>query len=236
MIPVEYPLANISKVELETDSETYELTDVASEADITAYLSEGTENVLRVKNAIKAQNRTEDIALGYDIRLVAVTFIPKVLELVDGGTWTEGEQKYVAPVVGRAVERTPFTLNVYTEEKDGDGETKSIVKFVYKNCKGHPINYSLRDGEFFAPEFTIKSRSKVDESPAEVYFLDLNENPVSKVYVAYEEQDSVKNISPVTVIYGDGAFEVPLNVYEFTFEDDTTSYTAKLYKGTWTIV
>src|SRR5690554_2350067 len=84
----EFPLANIVRVEIETEEETpaqYRLTDVASEAEITAYVSEGEEKELRVKNVIKAQNKTEDIVMGYDIKLVSATMVPEILALVDGG-------------------------------------------------------------------------------------------------------------------------------------------------------
>ncbi len=81
-------LANIARVEIVTEEDvprTFVLTDVASDADVTAYLSEGEEKILRIKNTIKAQNKTEDIVLGYDIKLAAATFIPEILAIVDGG-------------------------------------------------------------------------------------------------------------------------------------------------------
>lgn len=171
----EFPLANIVRVEIETEEDNpkqYKLTDVASEAEVTAFVSEGEEQELRVKNVIKAQNKTEDIVKGYDIRLVNATMVPEVLALIDGGTWDDTEKKYSAPVVGSPVNRTPFTMHIYTEEKDVDGDTLSYVKFSYKHCKGTPVNYSLQDGQFFAPELTAKSRPKMGESPVEFEILD----------------------------------------------------------------
>lgn len=173
--PIEFALANIARVEIVTEEDiprTFVLNDVASNADVTAYLSEGEEQILRVKNTIKAQNKTEDIVLGYDINLAAATFIPEILAIVDGGEWDPEAKKYTAPVVGQPVERVPFRTNIYTEEKDGDGSTISYVKFSYKNCTGKPVNYSLQDGEFYAPEFPIRSRSKLGESPVEVEILE----------------------------------------------------------------
>lgn len=173
--PVEFPLANIARVEIITEEDTpeqYRLTDVASEAEVTAHVSEGEEQELRVKNVIKAQNKTEDIVMGYDIRLISATMVPEVLALVDGGTWDSEEKKYSAPVIGSPVERTLFTMNIYTEEKDADGSTKSYVKFVYKHCKGKPTNYSLQDGEFFVPELTAESRPAMGESPVEFEILE----------------------------------------------------------------
>ena len=171
----EFPLANIVRVEIETEEETpkmYRLTDVASEAEITAFISEGEEQELRVKNTIKAQNKTEDIVKGYDIRLVSATMVPEILALIDGGTWDATAKKYSAPVVGSPVNRTPFTMHIYTEEKDVDGGTLSYVKFSYKHCKGTPVNYSLVDGQFFAPELVAESRPKMGESPVEFEILD----------------------------------------------------------------
>lgn len=171
----EYALANIARVDITTEEDipqTYSLTEVASEAEVTAFISEGTEQELRVKNTIKAQNKTENIVKGYDIRLVSATMVPEVLALVDGGTWDETTKKYTAPVVGTPVTRTKFTMDIYTEEKDADGSTVSYVKFTYKHCAGEPTNYSLQDGEFFVPELTAKSRPKMGESPVEFEILD----------------------------------------------------------------
>lgn len=173
--PVEFPLANIARVEIETEEEVpkqYRLTDVASEAEVTAFVSSGQEQELRVKNTIKAQNKTEDIVKGYDVKLVSATMVPEILALVDGGTWDAVGKKYTAPIVGTPVNRTPFTMHIYTEEKDVNGETKSYVKFSYKHCKGTPVNYSLVDGQFYAPELTAKSRPKMGESPVEFIILD----------------------------------------------------------------
>lgn len=177
----EFAIANIARVEIVTEEEvpkTYILTDVASDAEATAYLSQGEEKSLRIKNTIKAQNKTEDIVMGYDLKLISATMIAEILALVDGGKLTydeEDEDKvvaYNAPVLGEAVERTRFTTNIYTEEKDADGSTISYVRFGYKNCKGTPVNYILKDGEFFVPELNIKSRGKLGESPVKLGFLD----------------------------------------------------------------
>ena len=177
----EFPLANIVRVEIETEEDTskmYRLTDVASEATVEAYVSEGEEQELRVKNVIKAQNKTEDIVKGYDITLTSATMVAEILSLVDGGTVVYDDtdptkiKRYDAPVVGEPVKRTPFTAKIYTAEKDVDGSDVSYVCFNYKHCTGTPVNYSLVDGEFFAPELTFKSRPKMGESPVSIEFLD----------------------------------------------------------------
>lgn len=173
--PLEFPLANIARVEIvteETEPKEYRLTDVATDADVIAYVSQGEEKELRVKNVIKAQNKTEDIVMGYDIKLISATMIPEILALVDGGTWDPLTKEYAAPVIGVPVVRKSFTMNIYTEEKDADGSTISYVKFTYKNCKGKPVNYSLKDGEFFVPEMNATSRPKVGQSPVNFIILD----------------------------------------------------------------
>lgn len=173
--PMEFPLANIARVEIitdETEPKEYRLTDVATDAESTAYISQGNENELRVKNTIKAQNRTEDIVMGYDTRLIAATMVPEIFALVDGGTWDATTKKYEAPPIGTVVNRTPFHMNIYTEEKDADGSTISYVKFTYKNCKGTPVNFIFKDGEFFVPEFTVKSRPKMGEKPVTFEILE----------------------------------------------------------------
>lgn len=177
----EFPIANIVRVEMvteETEPKTYRLTDVSTEAEATAYVSEGEEKPLRVKNTIKAQNNTEDIVMGYDLKFVNATMVAETLALIDGGTLRFDETEdtkvvgYDGPPAGSPVERQLFTTYVYTEEKDVDGSTKSYVKFGYKHCKGTPINYTLTDGEFFAPELTAKSRPKKGESPVSIDFID----------------------------------------------------------------
>lgn len=171
---LEFALANIARVDIETEEttpKTYTLIDMAREAEITAYVSEGEEKPLRVKNTIKAQNSTEDIVMGYDITLVSVTMQPEVLALIDGGTWEDLEQKYTAPVVGSPVSRTPFALKVYTEDKDADGENKGYLCFSFLHCKGRPVNYRLQDGEFFSEELRAKSRPKIGESPVTMEYL-----------------------------------------------------------------
>lgn len=174
----EMVMANIVRTEIEEEKaeggKTYVFT-TASEAGITPYLSEGEEKIHRVKNQILGMNNTEDIVLGYDIKLVNNTFTPELLSVVDGGTVTYDEdekfQKYEAPEAGTVVNREKVTINVYTEEKDCDGETTSYLKFTFKHAKGTPVEYSIKDGEFFVPEMTLKARAKRGEKPVVVEVL-----------------------------------------------------------------
>ncbi|GIM29825.1 hypothetical protein CPJCM30710_24910 [Clostridium polyendosporum] len=170
-----HALVNIKRVEIITDEATPQtLTwDTASEAGYEPIVSEGEEKVLRTKNTIHAIDKTEDIQYGSDITLTDNKFAPEVLAIIDGGTLKKDAEQniigYTPPVSGQAVNRKTFTLNIYTEEKEGD-EIVGYFKFSYPNCKGKPANFTFKDGEFTTPEFTISSRPKNGEAP---YDLDI---------------------------------------------------------------
>ena len=166
---MEIPLANVARVEIVTQEETARsfVVGTGSEVTLEAFVSEGEEKELRKGNRLIAQLKTEDIVKGYDIRLKDLVMTPEVFALVDGGVsgGAAGAASYVGPVMGAVVERVPFTLTVYTEEKDGDGETVSYMKLSCRHCKGTPATIAIRDGEFCAPEYVIKSRPKRGEAP-----------------------------------------------------------------------
>ncbi len=172
-------LVNIVRAEVIEDGvggKTYAF-DTASESNIEPFISDGEETILRVKNKIKAINRTEDIVAGYDITFSDNVLIPEVMALVDGGTVTfdtatpPKATKYEGPAAGQVVTRKTFTINIYTEEKDVDGATVKYAKLSFNNCKGTPVSFSLKDGEFFVPEFKVKSRPKNGEKPITIEFL-----------------------------------------------------------------
>lgn len=171
-------VANIVRAEIIEEKEggnTYVFT-TSSEAGITPYMSEGEEKIHRVKNQILGSLRTEDIVLGYDIRLVNNTFCPELLAIVDGGTVTYDEdgttfKSYEAPAAGEVVDREKVTVNIYSEEVDCDGDTVSYFKFTFLHAKGKPVEYSIQDGEFYIPEMTLKSRAKKGEKPVKVEVL-----------------------------------------------------------------
>lgn len=173
-----HPLVNVERCEIITDEETPRtLTfNSASEASYSAVLSEGDETVLRAKNEIFAINKTEDIQYGSDIELTDSKFLPEVLAIVDGGELvTDGSGNvtgYKAPIAGQVVDRTKFIFNVYTAEKDIDGNIAGYFKFSFPNSKGSPAEFDFKDGEFLAPKYTIHSRAASGQSPYEVEMLD----------------------------------------------------------------
>lgn len=172
----EQALANIVRCEIETYDEipsVYRFT-TASEGSYSAVLSEGQENILRVKNELLALNKTEDIQYGSDINLTQVTFVPELLAIVDGGkVIKEGENivRYEAPVAGSVVNRTRFKLKLYVDQKDISGETLQYVCFTFDSCKGKPASFSFKDGEFISPQYTIMSRIAKGDSPYTIDYM-----------------------------------------------------------------
>ncbi len=79
---------------------------------------------------------------------------------------------YNPPSVGAVVNRTKFTTKIYTEEKDGDGETLGYQCFAFEGCKGKPVSFTFKDGEFMAPAYTISSRVKKGIAPYNLAFLE----------------------------------------------------------------
>lgn len=172
------PIVNIKRVEIvteETTPKTYTW-DTASECEQSPDISEGQENLLRTKNTIHAIDRTEDITYGTTITFKDNLFQPEVIEVIDGGTLLKDVDSnitgYEPPIIGVPVNRKKFTLNIYSEEKDADGEPIGYVKFSYPHCKGKPIKVSLKDGEFYLPEYTCVSRPKKGEKPFGLEFLE----------------------------------------------------------------
>ncbi|WP_416044639.1 hypothetical protein ACMXKO_11065 [Clostridium tyrobutyricum] len=165
------PIANIALAEIinEITGEAF-IFDTAEKADAKPDLSKGKEDILRVKNRVLAMNRTDDICIGYNIKLTDNTFSPKIMALVDGGTSTP--TGYEGAEVGKAVNKTPYTLNLYSEEKDYDSSTLRYVKFSFKHNKGTPVEFQFEDGKFYVPEFESTSRPKKGEKPVYITFVD----------------------------------------------------------------
>lgn len=174
------PIANIARADITTEEETpvsYSFK-TASDANVEPDVSEGEENILRVKNTILATNKTEDIVIGYAVTVTDNVFNPELFALIDGGTIEFDETEtdkfvsYDAPVSGQPVTKKLFTVDFYSEHKDASGETLGYMKFTFKHCKGKPVKYSIVDGEFQVPEMQFVSRPANGESPARYEYLE----------------------------------------------------------------
>ena len=169
-------IANIERVDIITEETTPRVFsfDTASDASAEAQISSGAENELRVKNQILAQNITEDIVKGYNVTFTDSTFAPEVFALIDGGTSTvsgDDFKSYTAPTAGEVVARVKSKMAVYASEKDYDGNSLSYVAFVFPHAKGSPASVTLKDGEFYSPSYTMKSRPSKGQSPLSMVSL-----------------------------------------------------------------
>ena len=163
-------IANIERVDIITEETTPRVFsfDTASDASAEAQISSGAENELRVKNQILAQNITEDIVKGYNVTFTDSTFAPEVFALIDGGTSTvsgDDFKSYTAPTAGEVVARVKSKMAVYASEKDYDGNSLAYIAFVFPHAKGSPASVTLKDGEFYSPSYTMKSRPSKGQSP-----------------------------------------------------------------------
>ncbi|BCZ46939.1 hypothetical protein psyc5s11_30060 [Clostridium gelidum] len=149
-------LVNVVKclVTNEKTKEVFDIGDTASDIDVEPILSAGKRDILRVKNKILGINETEDIVIGYKLKLKDNTFNIDVIALVDGGTISGSH--YISIPAGQVVEKDLFTLTVYTEEKDYSRTTGYTV-FTWKHCKGKVPKYKIKDGDFIVPEFEAES-------------------------------------------------------------------------------
>ena len=171
---VQIPLANVARVELvteETTPKTY-VVDTANEMKLEAFVSEGEEKELRKLNRLLAQLKTEDLTKGYDLTMKDMVMSPPVFALVDGGrtlTVFAGEFQ-----ITRRLSVAVLLLGI-----DVDRERRSVhhlahlrTRVSFKHCKGTPADIEIKDGDFFAPEYKLKSRPKIGESPIAITPLD----------------------------------------------------------------
>ena len=170
MATMQMAIANIERVDIITEETTPRVFsfDTASDASAEAQISSGAENELRVKNQILAQNITEDIVKGYNVTFTDSTFAPEVFALIDGGTSTvsgDDFKSYTAPTAGEVVTRVKSKMAVYASEKDYDGNSLAYIAFVFPHAKGSPASVTLKDGEFYSPSYTMKSRPSKGQSP-----------------------------------------------------------------------
>ena len=195
---VQIPLANVARVELvteETTPKTY-VVDTANEMKLEAFVSEGEEKELRKLNRLLAQLKTEDLTKGYDLTMKDMVMSPPVFALVDGGVSTTGAEGkfegYTGPKMGEVVNRTPFTVNIYTEEKDGDGETTGYLKFTCKHCKGTPADIEIKENSAAA----FFTRLFVSLHPVNffnrIYYRKIPRDVRKRIVAFFDEQEKEK--------------------------------------------
>ena len=144
----------------------------ADEISCEPVIEEGETKNLTIKNKLIASKQVPDMVLGHDIVCKDNVFTPSLLADIQGGTVAKSGSftKYTAPNVGALPNTKSFDFIVYVEVVGGDGATGEYLKYTFPNCKGSFISPNFKDGEYYANEYTIKSRPALNTS---LYTVDL---------------------------------------------------------------
>ena len=144
----------------------------ADEISCEPVIEEGETKNLTIKNKLIASKQVPDMVLGHDITCKDNVFTPALLADVQGGTVASSGSftKYTAPNVGAMPNTKTFDFIVYVEVVGDDGPTGDYLKYTFPNCKGSFISPNFKDGEYYANEYTIKSRPALNTS---LYTVDL---------------------------------------------------------------
>lgn len=162
----------VAAVVVKTASKAY-LIKTSNDVQIKPTVDNGENKPLRKGNTIFARYKTGDLIMGYDIELTQVLIHPEVLAIVDGGAVvnnTEGAfQSYSGPVIGQETKRTAFTLEVYAPNLDTSGNALNYLKVTFTGCEGKsPVEWALKDGEFFTPKYVLVNAPAFGEAPMKV--------------------------------------------------------------------
>lgn len=133
----------------------------AESAEMEPVLSEGEEEVARTDDRILAIVATPDLLYGYDLTLTDNTFDPSVAALIEGGVVETDENGnvtgYRSPFINEGSSNMkPFRAHIYVANYEGDS-IKNYVVITLNKCSGSAPSVNAAK-EFYAPEYTIKSR------------------------------------------------------------------------------
>lgn len=173
---VETALIGVALVVLtDEDNRKYSFT-TATEVTFQTRIKEGEKIPLVIKNVLKAQKNYKDVILGIDIKFKDNMFLPEVVELLQGGVAqmkAEGQfERYAPPAAGVEYESKRFTVDVYSEHIDTSSQILGYAKFSFPNGQGKPIEMASKDGEFFAPEYTVITAPLKGQPPYTIEYVD----------------------------------------------------------------
>ena len=177
----QFALCDVVMTQIKVSGGTTHSFATADEIACEPVIEEGEAKNLTIKNKLIASKQVPDMVLGHDITCKDNVFTPALLADVQGGTVASSGSftKYTAPSVGAMPNTKTFDFIVYVEVVGDDGPTGDYLKYTFPNCKGSFISPNFKDGEYYANEYTIKSRPALNTS---LYTVDLvNELPVGVV-------------------------------------------------------
>lgn len=173
----QFALCDVVMTQIKVSGGTTHSFATADEISCEPVIEEGETKNLTIKNKLIASKQVPDMVLGHDITCKDNVFTPALLADVQGGTVASSGSftKYTAPNVGAMPSTKTFDFIVYVEVVGDDGPTGDYLKYTFPNCKGSFISPNFKDGEYYANEYTIKSRPALNTS---LYTVDLvNELP-----------------------------------------------------------
>ena len=166
----------------------------ADERSCEPVIEEGEQKTLKIKSKLVASKQEPDVILGHDITCKDNVFTPVLLADIQGGEVVEGENftKYTAPNVGALPNTKSFDFICYVEVVGDDGPTGDYLKYTFSNCKGSFISPNFKDGEYYANEYTIKSRPALNTSLYTVELVD--ELPVGVAMFKHPAIEALENL------------------------------------------
>ena len=168
----QFALCDVVMTQIKVSGGTTHSFATADEISCEPVIEEGETKNLTIKNKLIASKQVPDMVLGHDINCKDNVFTPALLADVQGGTVARSGSftKYTAPNVGAMPNTKTFDFIVYVEVVGDDGPTGDYLKYTFPNCKGSFISPNFKDGEYYANEYTIKSRPALNTS---LYTVDL---------------------------------------------------------------
>ena len=170
----QFALCDVVMTQIKVNGGTTHSFATADEISCEPVIEEGETKNLTIKNKLIASKQVPDMVLGHDITCKDNVFTPALLADIQGGTVSGSGNftKYTAPNVGAMPNTKSFDFIVYVEIVGDDGATGEYLKYTFPNCKGTFISPNFKDGEYYANEYTIKSRPALNTS---LYTVDLVE-------------------------------------------------------------
>lgn len=182
----EIPTIDVALVVLETSNGMYAL-DTASKIGVEPQIEEEGAVKLVIKGKLRAQKPAVSTITGNQITLTDNVFTPELVKILQGGTikyWADADKSsetdeqtafgissYTPPTVGSGIKGEVFMLHAFSAQYDTSGQVVQYEKITYPNCQGVPVSLASEDGAFRAPEYTINSAPKSNESPYKINYV-----------------------------------------------------------------
>lgn len=173
----EIPTIDVNLVTIQEEGENTDeyILDTASQIQVEPQIEEEDGVKLVVKGVLKAQKLGTQTLTGNQITLTDNVFTPELVQLLQGGTLTKGEdgvvKGYTPPAAGSNEKGKIFTLKAYSAQYNAAGIVVRYECISYPNCQGVPVAFNSEDGTFRAPEYTINSAPDIGEAPYTITYV-----------------------------------------------------------------